>query len=63
MLIPAHPPAAAADAAAVVDEERQWRRLMTMATYGGFGGTGVNRAAFSAEDIAARLTPVPPNPP
>lgn len=45
---------ATAAAARHVDGARQWRRLMDMATFGGFGEGGVNRAAFSAEDIAAR---------
>jgi beta-ureidopropionase / N-carbamoyl-L-amino-acid hydrolase len=37
-----------------VDQERLWRRLMEMARIGAIPGNGVNRAAFSKEDIAAR---------
>jgi len=42
------------DAVARVDEERLWRRHMEMAAIGAIPGNGVNRAAFSKEDIAAR---------
>jgi len=42
------------DAAARVSEERLWRRLMEMAKIGAIPGNGVNRAALSPEDIAAR---------
>ena len=42
------------DAANRVDRERLWRRLMEMAGIGAIPGGGVNRAAFSKEDIAAR---------
>jgi N-carbamoyl-L-amino-acid hydrolase len=42
------------DAVARVDGERLWRRHMEMARIGAIPGNGVNRAAFSAEDIAAR---------
>jgi N-carbamoyl-L-amino-acid hydrolase len=42
------------DAASRVDEERLWRRHMEMAQIGAIPGNGVNRAAFSKEDIAAR---------
>ncbi|MCC7483848.1 MAG: M20 family metallo-hydrolase [Burkholderiales bacterium] len=42
------------DAVGRVDPERLWRRLMEMARIGALPGGGVNRAAFSAEDIAAR---------
>lgn len=41
-------------AASAVSAERIWHRLMAMAAFGGFPGGGVNRAAFSTEDIAAR---------
>jgi len=37
-----------------VDQGRLWRRLMEMARIGAIPGGGVNRAAFSREDIAAR---------
>lgn len=37
-----------------VDEHRLWTRHMTMAQFGAIPGNGVNRAAFSDEDIAAR---------
>ena len=37
-----------------VDERRMWQRHMEMAQIGAIPGNGVNRAAFSAEDIAAR---------
>ena len=43
-------------AAAAVDEARLWRRLMDMARHGATPAGGVNRQAFSAEDIAARKT-------
>ena len=43
-----------ASPARFVDAERLWQRHMDMAAIGGFGETGVNRQAFSAEDIAAR---------
>lgn len=42
------------DAVARVDGERLWRRHMEMARIGALPGGGVNRAAFSDEDIAAR---------
>lgn len=42
------------DAVARVDEDRLWRRHMEMAEIGAIPGNGVNRAAFSSEDIAAR---------
>lgn len=42
------------DAVARVDEDRLWRRHMEMARIGAIPGNGVNRAAFSKEDIAAR---------
>jgi N-carbamoyl-L-amino-acid hydrolase len=42
------------DAVNRVDEQRLWRRLMEMAQIGAIPGGGVNRAAFSQEDIAAR---------
>jgi len=38
----------------VVDGERLWKRLMALAEIGRRGETGVDRAAFSAEDRAAR---------
>ena len=41
-------------AAAAVDEQRLWRRQMAMAELGALPDGGVNRAALSAEDIAAR---------
>ena len=37
-----------------VDEARLWQRHMQMAQIGAISGNGVNRAAFSNEDIAAR---------
>jgi len=42
------------DAVSRVDRERLWRRHMEMARIGAIPGNGVNRAAFSSEDIAAR---------
>lgn len=42
------------DAVARVSEERLWRRHMEMAKIGAIPGNGVNRAALSKEDIAAR---------
>jgi len=42
------------EAVARVSEERLWRRLMEMARIGAIPGNGVNRAALSKEDIAAR---------
>jgi len=42
------------DAIARVNEERLWRSLMEMAQIGAIPGNGVNRAALSKEDIAAR---------
>ena len=45
---------AARSASALVSQERLWTRLMAMAEIGRVGATGVNRAAFSAEDIEAR---------
>ncbi|HJQ61522.1 MAG TPA: M20 family metallo-hydrolase [Burkholderiales bacterium] len=44
----------AQDAAGRVDEQRLWQRHMEMAGIGAIPGNGVNRAAFSKEDIAAR---------
>ena len=41
-------------AASAVDETRLWRRMMDMAQFGATPAGGVNRAAFSPEDIAAR---------
>ena len=41
-------------AAGAVDENRLWRRMMDMARFGATLAGGVNRAAFSPEDIAAR---------
>lgn len=37
-----------------VDPDRLWQRHMSMAQIGAIPGNGVNRAAFSAEDIRAR---------
>ena len=42
------------EAVARVSEERLWRRHMEMARIGAIPGNGVNRAALSTEDIAAR---------
>ena len=42
------------EAVARVSEERLWRRHMEMAQIGAIPGNGVNRAALSREDIAAR---------
>ena len=42
------------DAVQRVDEARLWQRHMEMAQIGAIPGNGVNRAAFSAEDIRAR---------
>jgi N-carbamoyl-L-amino-acid hydrolase len=42
------------DAVNRVDEARLWQRHMEMAQIGAIPGNGVNRAAFSKEDIAAR---------
>jgi N-carbamoyl-L-amino-acid hydrolase len=42
------------EAVARVSEERLWRRHMEMAKIGAIPGNGVNRAALSKEDIAAR---------
>jgi len=44
----------ARDAAGCVDEQRLWRRHAEMALIGAIAGNGVNRAALSQEDIAAR---------
>jgi beta-ureidopropionase / N-carbamoyl-L-amino-acid hydrolase len=44
----------AQDAVQRVDEARLWQRHMEMAQIGAIAGNGVNRAAFSAEDIRAR---------
>lgn len=41
-------------AAAAVDQDRLWHRLMEMAQHGATPRGGVNRQAFSAEDAAAR---------
>lgn len=54
MRIDGYDGASARAAADHVDGGRQWRRLMEIARFGGFDEGGVNRAAFSAEDIAAR---------
>ena len=43
-------------AAGAVNEARLWRRMMDMAQFGATPAGGVNRAAFSAEDIQARKT-------
>ena len=43
------------DAVERVDEARLWQRHVEMAQIGAIPGNGVNRAAFSAEDIRARL--------
>lgn len=45
-------------AAAAVDEDRLWQRLMDMARHGATPAGGVNRQAFSAEDAEARKTMV-----
>jgi N-carbamoyl-L-amino-acid hydrolase len=42
------------DAVGRVDQDRLWQRHMEMARIGAIPGNGVNRAAFSKEDIAAR---------
>ena len=42
------------DAVARVDAARLWQRHVQMARIGAIPGNGVNRAAFSAEDIQAR---------
>ena len=42
------------DAVNRVDQHRLWQRHMEMARIGAIPGNGVNRAAFSKEDIAAR---------
>jgi N-carbamoyl-L-amino-acid hydrolase len=42
------------DAIQRVDEARLWQRHVEMAQIGAIPGNGVNRAAFSAEDIRAR---------
>ena len=44
----------AQDAISRVDQQRLWDRHMEMARIGAIPGNGVNRAAFSREDIAAR---------
>ena len=44
----------ARDAAGRVDEQRLWQRHAEMAEIGAIPGNGVNRAALSKEDIAAR---------
>src|SRR5687767_3152256 len=44
----------ARDAASRVDEQRLWQRHADMARIGAIPNQGVNRAALSAEDIAAR---------
>ena len=44
----------ARDAVAHVDQRRLWQRHEDMARIGAIAGNGVNRAAFSAEDIRAR---------
>ncbi|MFL2669634.1 MAG: M20 family metallo-hydrolase [Alphaproteobacteria bacterium] len=43
-------------AAAHVDENRLWQRVMEMAKYGAIPNDGVNRQALSSADIAARKT-------
>lgn len=43
-------------AAGAVDEARLWRRMMDMAQFGATPAGGVNRAAFSPEDVQARKT-------
>ena len=43
-------------ATGAVDEARLWRRMMDMAQFGATPAGGVNRPAFSAEDIQARKT-------
>lgn len=48
--------AAARAAAEAVDGGRLWQRLIDLSRHGGFGERGVNRQAFSAEDLAARRT-------
>ncbi len=42
------------DAVGRVDQQRLWDRHMEMARIGAIPGNGVNRAAFSKEDVAAR---------
>ena len=42
------------DAVSRIDETRLWQRHMEMAQIGAIPNNGVNRAAFSREDIAAR---------
>jgi len=42
------------DAVDRVDQHRLWQRHVEMARFGAIPGNGVNRAAFSKEDIAAR---------
>ncbi len=42
------------DAVNHVDQNRLWQRLMEMAQIGAIPGSGVNRAAFSDEDVASR---------
>ncbi|MGH8639640.1 MAG: M20/M25/M40 family metallo-hydrolase, partial [Burkholderiales bacterium] len=42
------------DAVDRISESRLWQRHMKMATLGAIPGNGVNRAALSEEDIAAR---------
>jgi N-carbamoyl-L-amino-acid hydrolase len=42
------------DAVNRVDQQRLWQRHMEMARIGAIPGNGVNRAAFSKEDIGAR---------
>ena len=44
----------ARDAAGCVNEQRLWQRHAAMAQIGAIPGNGVNRAALSPEDIAAR---------
>jgi N-carbamoyl-L-amino-acid hydrolase len=41
-------------AVGLVDQDRLWQRHMEMARIGAIAGNGVDRAAFSKEDIAAR---------
>jgi N-carbamoyl-L-amino-acid hydrolase len=46
--------AVAADIAKHVDRDRLWASHMRLAAYGAIAGGGVNRAALSAEEIAAK---------
>ena len=53
-VLPEHPDATAIAAAARIDQNRLWSRLMEMATHGATDAGGVNRQALSDADIAAR---------